>query len=80
MESYNMSSFVSGFCHSVFLRFIHVTVLVSSAFLFIAVFHCMNIPLCYSMTALFLEQTLFSLLNYLSTFGNNQLTTYVQIY
>lgn len=36
--------------------------------------------LCLSIPALFLEKTLFSLLNYLSTFGNNQLTTYVQIY
>lgn len=32
------------------------------------------------MPPLFLEKILFSLLNYLSTFGNNQLTTYVQIY
>lgn len=32
------------------------------------------------MPPLFLEKILFSLLNYLSTFGNNQLTAYVQTY
>lgn len=32
------------------------------------------------MPPLFLEKILFSLLSYLSTFGNNQLTAYVQIY